>query len=146
MVKGNSKGQIVGFLALGAVIFLVAVAFYSARTGNTTTSPSISFDASLPVEGAPPPPKLTESIPDIRAGRNISATINDVSLSPQASLLAERFRCVCGCNDILAECTCSETPGSRDMKQYLQELVDGGKTPAEVEGAMVARYGAAALP
>ena len=67
-------------------------------------------------------------------------------LTPQARLLAERLVCVCGCDDILATCTCTETPGSRDMKKYLQQLVDEGKNPLEVENAMVARYGEAVRP
>ena len=54
--------------------------------------------------------------------------------------------CVCGCGDILSTCSCLKTPGSRDMKQMLQRLVDEGKSPAEIKTEMVAAYGQAALP
>jgi len=90
---------------------------------------------------------LTHNLPPVPPrGSPITARLEDVNLSPQARLMAEKLICVCGCNDILATCTCSETPGSRDMKKYLQTLVDEGKTPTEVESAMVARYGDTVLP
>ena len=76
----------------------------------------------------------------------VTAAFEDVALSPQARVLAERIKCVCGCNDQLSICTCKKTPGSQDMKKYLQELVNAGKTPGEIESAMVARYGPKALP
>lgn len=142
-----SKGRIVGFAALAALVILVGAAVWSSREAapGDPGAPAVPLDAGLPgVEQ----PSLTQSVPTLprQQGSIVSATIEDVVLSPQARLLAERFQCVCGCEDILATCTCKETPGSRDMKQYLQELVNGGKTPAEVESAMVARYGQNVIP
>lgn len=61
-------------------------------------------------------------------------------------MLAERYMCVCGCGDILSVCSCLKTPGSRDMKQLLQRLVDEGKSPSEIKNEMVAVYGQAAIP
>jgi hypothetical protein len=75
----------------------------------------------------------------------VPITAVSVDLSPEASIATERYRCVCSCNDPLSVCTCTQTPGSIDMKQYVQELVAAGRTPAEMDAAMVARYGAAVL-
>jgi hypothetical protein len=144
MSKTPAKGQIVGFAALGVLLLLVAVAFVSSREGGGGSLPEVdlgSGPASLPS------PSLTESLPVVpQGGVTVSAEIQEVALSPQASLLAERFRCVCGCGDILGQCTCTKVPGSRDMKQYLQQMVDEGKSPAEIESGMVARYGPGVIP
>ena len=61
--------------------------------------------------------------------------------SPEARIMTERYRCVCGCDDRLSVCTCHNTPGSRDMKAYVEELVSEGKSIAEIDRAMVERYG-----
>jgi cytochrome c-type biogenesis protein CcmH/NrfF len=68
-----------------------------------------------------------------------------VNLSAEAAIVAERYRCVCSCNDPLSVCACTLTPGSIDMKKYVQELVDQKKSVGEIDAAMVARYGEAAL-
>jgi cytochrome c-type biogenesis protein CcmH/NrfF len=72
-------------------------------------------------------------------------TAATITLTPEARIAAERYRCVCGCNDPLNVCTCTRTPGSIDMKKAVQELVDQKKMPAEIDQAMVARYGEAVL-
>lgn len=147
-----SKGQVAGFAALGLLVALTAVAFYSSRQGrpaprSRSDSPIPSGGRQLDVAGTPAPVRVTESLPEQPPkGSTITAVAEDVMLTPQARLLAERLVCVCGCDDILATCTCTETPGSRDMKKYLQQLVDEGKNPLEVENAMVARYGEAVRP
>ena len=64
-----------------------------------------------------------------------------VVLSPEARIMTERYRCVCGCEDRLSVCTCDNTPGSRDMKAYVEELVSARKSIPEVDRAMVERYG-----
>ena len=149
------KGRIAGLVALGALVALVGVAFYSSRDASGPAPPEggSSAAATSPmsspgtVSGMTEMPSVTESLPAVtKKGSLITAVAEDVALSPPARLLAERLQCVCGCKDILADCTCKETPGSRDMKKYLQQLVDEGRTPSEVETAMVARYGRAALP
>lgn len=76
----------------------------------------------------------------------VSATLEDVTLSSAGRIQAEKFKCVCGCNLILAECTCKKTPGSVDMKQHLQQLVDGGLSPEQIERGMVEKYGSGVLP
>ena len=135
MEQASPKGRVVGFLALGALLALVGVAIYSARDGGRSGSAA----------SRPAPPIVKPAAPEPKSEGEIQAVLADVELSPQARVLAERITCVCGCGDILAECTCDKTPGSRDMKKYLQTLVDEGKSPAEVEQAMVARYGQAAV-
>jgi hypothetical protein len=66
-------------------------------------------------------------------------------LSPEAAILAERYRCVCGCNDPLGVCTCRLPGGSEDMKEFVQDLARQGLTPDEADRAMTAKFGAAAL-
>ena len=139
-----SRGQVAGFAALFLLIALTAVAFYSSRQGRTTPPPAESRPEAAATQTASPSAAPLPRKPS--KGAEISAVATDIMLSPQARILAERLVCVCGCNDILATCTCAETPGSRDMKKYLQQLVDEGKNPVEVENAMVARYGEAVRP
>lgn len=76
----------------------------------------------------------------------VSAQVTDVVLSPRAQVYAEKFKCACGCGHFLAECLCRNTPGSIDMKQHLQSLVEQGLSPGEVEEAMVERYGPGIIP
>lgn len=76
----------------------------------------------------------------------VTATVTEVILSPAAKIQAERFKCVCGCDLVLAVCTCLKTPGSIDMKQHLQALVDRGLGPDEIREGMVAAYGPGVLP
>jgi len=69
-----------------------------------------------------------------------------VNLTPAAQIQAEKFRCVCGCRLSLGECYCSKTPGSGEMKRFLQGLVDKGLTPADIEKGMVEKYGRSVAP
>jgi cytochrome c-type biogenesis protein CcmH/NrfF len=140
--RDAAKRRIAGYVALAALLFLVSIAWLSSRPG--AGSPSTS---QAPPAATVPQKGLTEDLPPIAPrGSEVEATLENVVLTPQARLMAERFMCVCGCKDILSTCTCKKTPGSIDMKRYLQELVSGGKTPAEIETAMVARYGEKVLP
>src|SRR5262249_39785561 len=108
--------------------------------------PPASPASPAPTTSATESSKSADPVPKKSSRGMITASFEDVALSPQARVLAERIKCVCGCNDPLVICTCKKTPGSQDMKKYLQELVDAGKTPGEIESAMVARYGPKALP
>ncbi len=85
-----------------------------------------------------PPPASPEATPP--AGTPITAVV-PFHLTPEASIVAERYRCVCGCNDLLNVCTCNKTPGSNDMKRFLQGLVAERKSVDEIDGAMVGKYG-----
>jgi cytochrome c-type biogenesis protein CcmH/NrfF len=141
MASGASKGRLAGFLALGALLVLLAIAFLPGGSETTPPDPAAVITTTPDVGTS-----LTEAIPEIDEGGLITASAEDVALSPQARLLAERFQCVCGCGDILSTCSCLQTPGSRDMKRLLQRLVDEGKSPTEIKTEMVAVYGQAALP
>jgi hypothetical protein len=59
--------------------------------------------------------------------------------------MAERYRCVCGCNDPLGLCTCRLSRGSEEMKTELKTLTDQHLLPEEIDRAMTAKFGAAAL-
>jgi cytochrome c-type biogenesis protein CcmH/NrfF len=143
-----SRGQIAGLAAAGALAALAGVAVYSSREGAPATAaarPEESTTTSVPETSSAPPAGESDAGTSSE-GSVITASIDEIMLTPQARILAERLKCVCGCDDILATCSCAETPGSRDMKKYLQQLVDEGKAPAEVEAALVARYGEAVRP
>ena len=62
-------------------------------------------------------------------------------LSPEARIMTERYRCVCGCGDRLSVCTCQNIPGSRDMKAYVEEMVSAGRSIRDIDQAMIERYG-----
>ncbi len=145
MLGRLSKGRAVGFAALSALLILVGVALYAARSGGSATPGAPQATAATPDPeatsgggGQQPPARGTEI--------TTSVAIEPINLTPPARLLAEGLKCVCGCDDVLAACTCDKTPGSHDMKQYLQQLVNEGKPPVEVRKAMVEKYGQAVLP
>lgn len=120
----------------GAVILIGLVAFALYRRSHRDAPPrepeAASAQAQAPDQGTP------------AAGTPITAAL-PVRLTPEASIVAERYRCICSCNDPLNVCTCTKTPGSRDMKTYVQELVNQRKSGKQVDEAMVARYGAGVL-
>ena len=112
----------------GGVILIALVAYGLYRMGaappEVATDPSVDAAAPVtPFTGTP----ITASAP--------------MALAPQTRVAAERYRCVCGCNDRLGDCTCTRTPGSIDMKKHLQDLVERGLTITQVDEGMVAKYG-----
>ena len=126
----------------GAVILIGLVSFALYRRSHsasqvtepvpTAGEPAAGQDAGGAATGTPV------------GGTPIAAPL-PVRLSPEASIVAERYRCICSCNDPLNVCTCTRTPGSRDMKMYVQELVNQKKSGKEVDQEMIARYGAGVL-
>jgi len=123
-------------IVAGAVVLIGLVAFALYRNGHPAPPGAPAAPAATPApspagDNAPPGTPITAPVP--------------VRLSPEASIIAERYRCVCSCNDLLNVCTCTKTPGSHDMRQYVQSLVDQKKSAAEIDAAMVARYGAGVL-
>jgi len=117
----------------GGVVLIGLVAFALYRRSHPPAPPPA---AAAPAQaGEPAAPEK---------GTAIAAQI-PVHLTPEASVIAERYRCVCSCNDPLNVCTCSKTPGSRDMRQYVQELVNEKKSGKEIDAAMVSRYGPTVL-
>ena len=113
---------------VGGAILIALVAYGLYRMGGAPAG--VATDSAL--DAAAPATPLT--------GTPIQAS-DPIALSPQARMAAERYRCICGCNDVLGECTCTRTPGSVDMKEYLVELVDRGLTMTQVDAGMVAKYG-----
>jgi cytochrome c-type biogenesis protein CcmH/NrfF len=127
--RDQAPPRIGAAVVVGGVILIALIAFAFYRR-NTATAPT---RAPEPAAGAP----------EVPAGTPVTAV--SVHLSPEAAIATERYRCVCSCNDPLSVCTCTQTPGSIDMKQTVQDLVDRKKTPAEMDAAMVAKYGDAVL-
>ena len=120
----------------GAIILigLVAFALYRNSHPGAPTAPP----------GASATPGQTAGTENPVQGTPIAAPL-PVRLTPEASIIAERYRCVCSCKDPLNVCTCTKTPGSHDMRMYVQELVNKKKTGQEIDAAMVERYGSSVL-
>jgi len=116
----------------GAVVLIGLVAFALYRRNHA--GPALPATEA----GAPAAQPADASAPE--QGTTITAEV-PIHLTPEASIIAERYRCVCSCNLPLGVCTCSKTPGSRDMKQYVQEQVNQKKSVKEIDAAVAARYG-----
>lgn len=123
----------------GAVILAGLVGFALYRR----MSPAVSAPPGGPTPAAAPAAPADPNQP-AQTGTEISAKPS-FRLSPEASILAERYRCVCGCNDTLSVCTCRNPKGSEDMKKTLQGLADERKSPEEADAVMAQTYGPAAL-
>jgi len=119
-----SRGTNLAALA-GAVILIGLVAFALYRRSHPQAP-----------AGAAPPSASTPTA----AGSTIAAVV-PFHLSPEATIVAERYRCICSCSLLLNVCTCNNSPGSNEMKKFLQDLVKQGKTPAEIDASMIAKYG-----
>ena len=65
-----------------------------------------------------------------------------VLLSAKAGIVADRYNCLCGeCSDTLGKCTCARDQGSNEMKSTLNRLAAEKKSVAEIDSAMVEKYG-----
>ena len=107
----------------GALVLASVVGFALHRWINAPSSPpETSTDATDPGGTA-----IVETTPP--------------RMTPEASIVAERYMCMCGCELVLGGCICSNTPGSRDMKAYLQSLVGEKMSMEEIDRAMVEKYG-----
>ncbi len=125
--------RVVNLAAVAAFVVLIGlVAFALYRKGHPV--------APAPETAPAGPAAKQESGTGPAAGTAITATL-PVRLTPEATIIAERYRCVCSCNDPLNVCTCTKTPGSHDMRTYVQELVNQKKSGKEIDAAMIARYG-----
>jgi hypothetical protein len=118
----------------GAVVLIGLVGFALYRRGTTSTPATAETPAAAATDGATPAEQGTPIVAKA-----------PYRLSPEAAILAERYRCICGCNDNLSVCTCRNPNGSEDMKRHVQELADAGKTPEEADAAMEEKFGAASL-
>jgi cytochrome c-type biogenesis protein CcmH/NrfF len=112
----------------GAVLIIALIAFALYRRSGT-------------MEPAPVPrAEAPQASPAAPAGTTIAKEV-PVALTPEASIIAERYRCVCGCQDALNVCTCSQSPGSNEMKLFLLKLVLAKSTSAEIDKAMIEKWG-----
>ncbi|HYV18508.1 MAG TPA: cytochrome c-type biogenesis protein CcmH [Verrucomicrobiae bacterium] len=119
----------------GAVVLIGLVGFALYRRSTTSTpvsaeTPATEASGSAPATDEHGTPIIAKAPP---------------RLSPEAAILAERYRCICGCNDNLSVCTCKNPNGSEDMKRAVQDLAAQGKTPEEADVAMEEKFGAACL-
>ncbi|MBI4160893.1 MAG: hypothetical protein HY509_00420 [Acidobacteria bacterium] len=92
---------------------------------------------------APPPVEtpqegLVRDVPVVREKVTVPVLVD---LSPETLVASERFRCVCGCPDILSACRCNQDPGGITMMNFLQSLVDRGLSNEAIDREMAARYG-----
>ncbi|MFQ6038214.1 MAG: hypothetical protein ACE5LV_06320 [Candidatus Aminicenantales bacterium] len=104
---------------------------------------------------------ITGYLIGFREGKRYSATA-DVSFAPtiqqpllsggpqpvlkaEAAEIVEDLNCVCGCGMDLAPCTCDEIRGSREVKAFINALVEAGTTRSEVLRRAVAKYGEGVL-
>jgi hypothetical protein len=119
----------------GAVVLIGLVGFALYRRGTTST----------PATAGTPAETTGES--GAAAGEQGTPIVAraPIKLSPEAAILTERYRCICGCNDNLSVCTCKNPNGSEDMKRAVQDLAGQGKTPEEADRAMEEKFGAASL-
>jgi len=65
--------------------------------------------------------------------------------SSRAMEITRELNCICGCKMELLPCTCDEPRGSKEIKQFVQVLVDEGLSKTEVIGRVIERYGQAIL-
>jgi hypothetical protein len=133
---GTAPQRTVPVAALAGAVVLIGLVGFALYRRGTTTSPA-----------AVQPPAAATSESGDAAGQQGTPIVAQAPyrLSPEAAILAERYRCICGCNDNLSVCTCKNPNGSEDMKRHLQGLAEQGKTPEEADAAMEEKFGAACL-
>ncbi len=126
----RSSAKMVLFLVLALVLVIAGFLLFSRRGAPGKAAPPA---ASTPqAASSPKPGSLVVGAP--------------VNLSPQAILVADRYRCLCGqCQDTLGKCTCTRDKGSNDMKAALNKIVALKKTLAEIDAAMVQNFGPGVL-
>lgn len=117
-----------------------AGAYWAAVAGLVLLVGIVGFALVRRQSPQPTPPQAEAEAPAAADTTLIKAEVPAL-LSPEARIMTERYRCVCGCDDRLSVCTCQNTPGSRDMKAYVEELVSAGRSIRDIDQAMIERYG-----
>ena len=134
-------GRSIPMAAVAGAIVLVGLVAFALYRRHVTMPEASTGETAVPVaDAAAPGAEPAGPSP----GVPIKATL-PIRLTPEASILAERYRCVCGCNDTLSVCTCRNPSGSEEMKTYLQGLAGKKLSPEQADEAMAARFGAPAL-
>ena len=92
---------------------------------------------------APPSPVAS---PAIQGSPDALIQGSPVLLNAKAAIIADRYDCLCGeCADTLGKCICTRDQGSNEMKSTLNRLALEKKTLAEIDAAMVEKYGTKVL-
>lgn len=110
-----------GTLAILGILALVLVVIWMLRSSTTVsqTQTQPAFD----VQEAP------QTLP----------TPSSVAYSSEAEALFASLNCLCGtCNDTLAKCECGQ---ARQMKGYVDSLVETSTSKSEVMDRVVEKYG-----
>jgi LPXTG-motif cell wall-anchored protein len=126
---GGSHGSY--WAAVAGLVLLVGIVGFALLRRPEAPPETVSEPTAVDQTDAVDPTRITAPTP--------------TPMSPETRIVVERYRCICGCDDPLSVCTCSNTPGSRDMKEYLEELVRARKSMRDIDAAMVARYGKGVL-
>jgi cytochrome c-type biogenesis protein CcmH/NrfF len=134
--------NLVAVLGAGALLGVIIVQMANRKSSDAQTVEAREVQRVEPLFTA----QQTQANPqDPGVQSNPAATESpvaaQVNLSQRARVLATEFRCPCGCAMVLADCTCSKTPGQRDTKAYLQALVDQNKSSEDIHEAMRQRFG-----
>jgi len=82
-----------------------------------------------------------------RAGFNQGPGAQSLSpaLDVKATEIINELNCVCGCKMVLSTCTCEEVKGSREIRFFVQDLVNMGSSKAEILNRLQEKYGAGIL-
>jgi len=111
---------------LGIVALVIVVRIWLLQPSTTASQPQTQ--PTLSVQEVPP--TFTTPLPS-------------VAYSAEAEALFASLNCLCGtCNDTLAECTCGE---ARQMKGYVDSLVETVTSKSEVMDKIVEKYGPGVL-
>ncbi len=117
-----------------AILSIVALAVV-VRIWLLQPSTAVSQSQTLPQ--TPPTLSVQEASPGFPTPLPI------VAYSAEAESLFASLNCLCGtCNDTLAECDCGE---ARQMKGYVDSLVETLTSESEVMDKIVEKYGTGAL-
>jgi len=63
-----------------------------------------------------------------------------IDLGSEAIKIVEELNCICGCKMELLPCTCDEPRGSREIKQFVQRMVNQGLSKPKVIERVVEIY------
>lgn len=71
--------------------------------------------------------------------------VPSLNLSPEALQVVKELNCICGCRMELLPCTCDEPRGSKEIRLFVQGLVDKGLSKPDVIERVVEKYSSAVL-
>lgn len=77
--------------------------------------------------------------------QELQRPLSRVNLSSMALEVIKELNCICDCKMELLPCTCDEPRGSKEIKQFVQALIEEGLPKSEVIARTVKKYGQAVL-